>query len=163
MWGYAQLAQHHKLGDVSSAALVYFANTLKDFEDKPLKLMTKKGIQVPFEVKTHIVDVDLDQFSSLLKKFSTYIDLESLPKASEGCKTCERIDRLFDILHSDQSRQKVIADLLYRDSASLSLILKKEYENRREAIVRDSMSWEASLTEPLPFDWEYFPSPSDLQ
>lgn len=79
---------------MSGAALVYFGSALKDFENKPFDLLTKKGMQVPFEVKTHSVDVDLDELATLLKVFKKYADLDSLPDGLDGCKNCKLIDRM---------------------------------------------------------------------
>jgi hypothetical protein len=163
LWGYAQLAQHYRLGDVSSAALVYFGNTLKDFESEPLDLLTKKGLRVPFEVKIHQVDVDLDELVNLLNTFRKYIDMDNPPDGREGCKNCERVNRMYQILRSGETRHKLVADLLDRNPATMNMLLRKHGDIRRDAILRESMRWENSLTEPLPCDWEYVPGASDLQ
>jgi len=162
LWGYAQLAQHYQLGDVSSASLVYFGNALKEFENKPLDLLTKKGMQVPFEVKMHPVDVDLDELARLLKKFRDYADMESLPDGVEGCKNCRLVERFVEILHSDDARRKMINDLWNRDRASMNMVLKSRAAEQRASLVEASRNWELDLEDAASNDFDSEPGPLDF-
>lgn len=159
LWGYAQLAEHYGLGRVSGATLVYFGNTLKDFEEKPLDLLTRKGLQVPFDVKMHSVDLDLDELANLLKEFRKYADLESLPDGLEGCKNCKLIEHLGEILHAEKTRQKLLKDFSNRDQTTLNWILNNRAAARQESLVEAFHGWEPDLEDRLSNNFEFEPAP----
>ena len=161
LWGYARLLQHHDVGRVRKAALVYFENDLADFEDDPQDLFTDKGLFVPFSVKIHEVDVDLRALDKLMKDFRAYADMETLPKSRDACKVCPRIKRMLDLGIAQRNSSKVIKDLEYKDPAMLRSILRQRSWDHREATIRESLGWEAYLTDALsvdansvPFGWD---------
>jgi hypothetical protein len=161
LWGYARLLEHEGVGTVSSAALVYFANTLKDFAEKPLDLLTSEGIRVPFAVKIHEVNLDLKALNPLLKSFRDFADSPTPPDAVDGCKTCKRLDVLFDINDFQRNSEKSLKDSYYMDRLMFNFILNKSASNRRTSRVRESVGWENNLADSISEDTDCVPAAWD--
>jgi hypothetical protein len=162
LWGYSQLLEHNDIGEVRKAALVYFANDLADYADEPLALLTSDGIRVPFTVNIHQVKIDLDELGKLVKIFKSYVDLPELPDGIENCKTCTRLERLFEIDRTFAGRKKVIKDLCNRDSLALDRILSQQNVLRRERLIKASQLWERDLDDELTDNLDYVPGKLDL-
>jgi hypothetical protein len=94
--GYAHLLESNEVGKVDSAALVYFQNEAKANQDDPLKLLTADGFTLPFEVKIHMVDLDMLALDPLLEQIREYADLPNPPEGLIKCKDCSRLQLLLD-------------------------------------------------------------------
>jgi hypothetical protein len=94
--GYSHLLESNGIGSVESAALVYFQNNLNDYKEKPLELLAKDGMTVPFDVKIHKVDIDMADLKPLLIKFRDFADAANPPEGLEKCKDCGRLELLLD-------------------------------------------------------------------
>jgi hypothetical protein len=162
LWGYARLLQHHDVGRVCKAALVYFENDLADFEDDPQDLFTDKGLFVPFSVKVHEVDIDLRALDKLMKDFRAYADMGSLPKSRDACKNCPRIKRMLDFEIARRNSAKVIKNLENRDTATLNFILRQRESDQRQDTIRESYGWESYLTDGLLPDADCVPGSLDF-
>jgi len=150
LWGYARLLQHHDIGRVRKAALVYFENDLADFEDDSDDLFTKDGLFVPFSVKIHEVDIDLRALDKLMKDFRAYADMAAPPRSREACKTCPRLKHLLDIGFKQFNSLKVVKDLENKDTATLNFILRQRAADQRQDRVRESLGWEDDMTDFVP-------------
>ncbi len=160
--GYARLLEHYEIGQVTSAALVYFQNDLSSYAAKPLDLLTDTGITVPFTVEIHNIELDPKAIDELLKKFRKFADLPAPPEGSEKCKTCQRLDRLFQVEHRLLSTQKIIKDFENCDTARMHWILNRKEASRRSSLVLESRGWEAELDELLVQDLDSVPGSLDL-
>jgi len=149
LWGYTRLLEHYGIGKVSSTALVYFANTLKDYDEKPLDLLTNDGIRVPFAVKIHELEVNRKGLYSLLKAFRMYADMPAPPAGSDKCKTCKRLKLLFEIEQRLRGRNRSIKDLENRDSVALNMLTQKWETDQRQSRIRESREWEDELSDGL--------------
>jgi hypothetical protein len=149
LWGYARLLEHEGIGTVSSAALVYFANSLHDYAENPLDLLTSDGLSVPFEVRIHEVKLDLRALNPLLKTFRMYADMPTPPERIEGCKVCKRLDSLFDIEEAWHRTERTVSTLQNRDNALLYSQLRKWESVQRQARAHESQGWESMLAEDL--------------
>lgn len=161
LWGYARLLESNGIGKVSSAALVYFANTLSDYSDKALDLLTNEGIRVPFEVKIHQVKLDLKALDPLLKEFRRYVDMVTPPEGNVDCKTCKRLDALFDIEFRQRGLKKRIKDLEYRDTAAMNFFIQLRDQEQRLDRARQSVGWENELADSMPPDFDCRPAAWD--
>jgi hypothetical protein len=161
LWGYARLLEASGVGKVTSAALVYFSNTLKDYEEKPLDLLTDEGISVPFEVKIHEVKLDIKAIDPLLKQFRRFADTEAPPEGVSGCKTCKRLDFLFDVEFVRRGTAKTVKDLVNRDSASMYRIISMRNREQRLSRSRESIGWESDLADSMSPDIDYRPAAWD--
>lgn len=162
LWGYAQLLEHHHIGTVTSAAIVYFENTLTDFATKPLDLLTNDGMQVPFKVRIHEVAIDRGAIEPLMKAYRMYADMAKPPEENDGCKTCERLKVLFDAENGARGNAKAIKGLENKDTATLNYIIQVAAANRREARARQSFGWEDSLADSVDEDIDCIPADWDL-
>jgi hypothetical protein len=160
LWGYAQLLEHNQIGTVSSAAIVYFENTLADYGEKSLDLLTTNGLQVPFGVKIHPVDLDLDELNSLLKTFREYAYMPEPPNGGENCKTCQRLERLFAIKQGLRAKEGTIGALQDSDRVFLHSQMRKWASYQRIDRALESLGWEKDLEDGLssgvelgPVDW----------
>jgi hypothetical protein len=106
MLGYAALLEATGIGKVDSAALVYFHNQVKEFQDKPLELLTEKGMEVPFEVKIHKVEIDTEDLEPLLSQIRVHANLPYPPEGLEKCKDCGRLEALLDKEVKMRNRQE---------------------------------------------------------
>ena len=149
LWGYARLLEHHGIGTVSSAALVYFENSLADYSNKPLDLLTSDGLSVPFTVKVHKVEIDREGLEPLMKAFRMYADMEKPPEGNDGSKAYERLKGLFDIEQRLRGSQKFAKGLENRDSATLIRMINSWKSERREARARESLGWECELADSM--------------
>lgn len=161
LWGYARLLEHEGVGKVGSAALVYFANTLHDYADKPLDLLTSDGIFVPFDVKIHEVKLDLKALNPLLKAFRRYADMPGPPDGVDKCKTCKRLRYLFDLENKRRNSEKTANNLENKDSAMLSHLIHLWDSERRAERAIQSRGWESNLadsmsdyTDSIPAAWD---------
>ena len=161
LWGYARLLQHAGIGTVSSAALVYFANTLADYEEKSLDLLTSNGLNVPFEVKIHEVKLNLKALSPLLVAFRHFADTSTPPEPVGSCKTCERLDYLFDLEIKRLNFARTAKNLENKDSATLKYVSARYGEEIRNARGQVSFGWESELadsrtqhTDCIPAAWD---------
>ena len=161
LWGYARLLEHEGVGTVSSAALVYFANTLHEYSENSLDLLTTEGIKVPFEVKIHEVKLDLEALNPLLKAFRKYADMPTPPEAVEGCKTCKRLNYLFDLDHKWRNCTKTVDSLVNKDSAMLNFIMRSWWSEIRESRARESHGWECALADSASEDTDFTPAAWD--
>jgi len=161
LWGYARLLESNGIGQVSSAALVYFENGLANYKESPLDLLSNDGINVPFTVKLHPVDIDLKALSGLLKRFRKYMGSTG-PLTYCACKTCDRLQRLFAIEKTLRSREKLIKDMLYRDRAGLERILSIQDSRRHDSALAASQTLEADLDDLLSSDSDSVPGSLDL-
>jgi hypothetical protein len=162
LWGYARLLEHEGVGKVTSAALVYFANTLHEYADKPLDLLTSDGIRVPFDVKIHEVKLDLKALNPLLKAFRGYADMPGPPDGVDKCKTCRQLGYLFDLEYKRRNSEKTANNLENRDSAMLSHLIRMWDSERRAERAFQSRGWEIALadsasdyTDCIPADWDH--------
>ena len=94
--GYAHLLESNGVGKVEGAALVYFQNSLKDYGQKPLELLTEKGFSAPFETRIHHVDLDMEDLEPLLVRIREVADTAMPPQGLEHCKDCGRLEQLLD-------------------------------------------------------------------
>jgi hypothetical protein len=162
LWGYSRLLRHNRIGKVTSAALVYFENRLVDYSDAPLDLLTGKGISVPFEVKIHEVEIDLKELDGLLKKFRAFADLPKPPKRNGKCKTCDRLERLFEIDRKTQGQDRLIRDMERCNSTDLNYLLRKGEADRRHLLAVESKNWEIDLMDEFTGDFDSVPAGFDL-
>jgi hypothetical protein len=161
LWGYARLLEHEGVGTVSSAALVYFANTLHEYSENSLDLLTTDGINVPFEVKIHEVKLDLKALNPLLKAFRSYANMLTPPDGIEGCKTCKRLNCLFDIEAGLRRTEKCIDSLKNLDNELLYSRLSRWESDQRIARARESQGWESLLADSMPIDADFIPAAWD--
>jgi hypothetical protein len=161
LWGYARLLEHEGVGTVSSAALVYFANTLHEYSENSLDLLTTEGIKVPFEVKIHEVKLDLEALNPLLKDFRKYADMPTPPEAVEGCKTCKRLNCLFDVDRMWRNCEKTADSLQNRDSALLDFHMRSWWSGLRESRARESHGWEDTLADSISENTDFVPAAWD--
>jgi hypothetical protein len=161
LWGYARLLESSGVGKVSSAALIYFANTLSDYSENALDLLTNEGISVPFEVKIHEVKLDVKALDPLLEEFRRYADMVTPPEGNLDSKTRKRLDALFDIEFRQRGNQKTIKDLEYRDTATMNFIMQSRDREQRIARVRESFGWENELADSMPPDSDCRPAAWD--
>jgi hypothetical protein len=163
LWGYARLLESNCIGDVPSAALVYFQNDLANYKDSPLDLLSSDGMTVPFTVKLHPVDIDMKELDGLLKKFRKFADMTG-PLVDCDCKTCQRLQRLFEIEKKFRSRSKerVLKDMALQDRLVMERVLHNQDVRWRESLVKESRGWEADLDDLLRSDSDFIPGPLDL-
>jgi hypothetical protein len=163
LWGYARLLESNGIGDVSGAALVYFENGLANYKDSSLDLLSNDGINVPFTVKLHAVDIDLKALDGLLKKFRMYMDSTG-PLTFCDCKTCERLQRLFAIEKKfrSRSREAVLQDMAPENRLSVDRFLRSQDSKWHDSLVKESRGWEADLDDLLASDSDCVPGPLDL-
>jgi hypothetical protein len=162
LWGYSQLLEYHQIGTVSSAALVYFENTLADYGEKPLDLLTNDGLRVFFKAKIHEIELDRNGLEPLLKAFREYADMPEPPEGSEGCKTCERLDRLFSIDEHLRRNDRATKNLKDRQEGFLRSELRRFDLERRQGLVLESQGWERDLEDRLSGDVDRGPADWDL-
>jgi len=160
--GYSILLEHHKIGTVRKAALVYFENLVADYKEKPLDLLTTDGMRVPFAVKIHDVEIDRKALDPMLKAFRIYADAATLPEGRKGCKVCERLQVLFDVERSFHRREKIINGLQNQDASTMCKYLEIADTERREARANESHGWEDYLTDAFSEDADCVPSAWDL-
>jgi hypothetical protein len=160
--GYTILLEHHRIGTVKKAALIYFENLLADYKEKPLDLLTNDGMRVPFAVKIHEVEIHRKALEPMLKAFRAYADAATLPEGREGCKICERLHVLFDVERSFHSSEKIIDGLHNQDASTIYAHLEVADAKRREARARESRGWEDDHTDALSEDIDCVPSVCDL-
>ena len=96
LMGYTHLLEDAGVGEVESAALIYFENNLSEYEDKPLDLLTDDGFDAPFTVKIHDVKINRPDLWPLLKKVRGFADKRHPPTGLDKCKDCARLQALFD-------------------------------------------------------------------
>ncbi len=163
LWGYARLLESNGIGDVPSAALVYFQNDLANYKDSPLDLLSSDGMTVPFTVKLHPVDIDMKELDGLLKKFRKFADMTG-PLLDCDCKSCQRLQRLFEIEKKFRSRSKerVLKDMALQDRLVMERVLHNQDVRWRESLVKESRGWEADLDDLLASDSDFIPGPLDL-
>jgi hypothetical protein len=161
LWGYARLLEHEGVGTVSSAALVYFANTLADYDERPLNLLTNDGLSVPFAVKIHEVALDLKALNPLLKDFRAYADSPTPPQGVDRCKNCKRLGKLFEVEIGQRNQTKTANNLVNRDSATLSHLSKRWVAERFESRAHESIGWEGELADSMPEDFDFTPAAWD--
>jgi len=149
LWGYARLLEHAGVGTVSTAALVYFANTLSDYAENPLDLLTSEGLRVPFAVQIHEVKLNLPALNPLLKTFRDYADRSAPPESVAGCKVCKRLNYLFDLEYKRRNSEKMISDLENRDSVMQRNLIWTLANERREARAHESIGWEGNLADSM--------------
>ena len=106
--GYAHLLEHHGIGEVGSAALIYFENSLNEYENKPLDLRTDTGFRVPFTVKIHEVKINRPDLWPLLKKVREFADKRHPPAGLDKCKDCARLQALLD---AEERRLNALSDV----------------------------------------------------
>jgi hypothetical protein len=157
--GYAHLLEACGVGEVTSAALVYFQNMLADFKEAPLKLFTKEGFQVPFGVKIHPVKLDRDELDPLVKRLRKFVDMSAPPSGSEGCKDCEALDRLFALELKRRNIEKSL-DKLNLDARSINGIIGQAALEQREFKTRLSWTLE-DQAEVKESDVDFIPGPQD--
>jgi hypothetical protein len=162
LWGYARLLEHYGIGTVSSMALVYFANTLRDYDENPLDLLTNDGIQVPFAVKIHPVKVNHDGLDPLLKDFRMYADLPAPPDGNDKCKTCKRLKFLFEIEQRLRGNEKFFKNLENHDGASFNLLTWKREMNQKQSRISESWGWEEGFSEELLDYFDCVPGALDI-
>jgi hypothetical protein len=160
--GYAQLLEYHQIGTVSSAALVYFENTLADYDGKPLDLLTDGGLHVFFKAKIHEVELDRDGLEPLLKAFREYADMPEPPEGGEECETCQRLERLFDVEEQLHRKEKAIKSLQDRQGEFLCSELARWELERRRALALESLGWEKVLEDNFSRDMDGVPAEWDL-
>jgi hypothetical protein len=156
--GYAQLLEYNQIGTVSSAALVYFENTLADYNDKPLDLLTNDGLRVFFKAKIHEVELDRGGLEPLLKAFREYADMPVPPEGGENCKTCQRLERLFAIQHGLRSREGTIGALQDCERTFLNSQMRKWASYQRVDRALESLGWERDLEDGLSGDLDRGPA-----
>lgn len=121
--GYTRLLEETKIGDVETAALVYFENQLKEAQEAPLDLLTKDGFNVPFKVTIHEVEIDRTKLEPLLKRLRDLMDMKNPPKGREGCPDCAVLQKLFDDEVSRRGREDAMRA---RDNFGRHLWLERE-------------------------------------
>jgi PD-(D/E)XK nuclease superfamily len=148
LWGYAQLLESNGIGTVSSAALIYFENTLADYRERPLDLLTNEGLRVPFKVKIHPVEIELAALDELLKTFRKYVDMPEPPEGAEKCRTCPRLERLFAI-EEHLRRNDRVTKTLKDNQGFLRAELSRFDLERRKALALESLGWEFEFEDAL--------------
>jgi hypothetical protein len=126
--GYTHLLESNGIGEVDSAALVYFENKLKEHETDPIALLSDDGFEVPFEVKIHEVKVDRPALFPLLKKIRGFADKYYPPTGLDKCKNCARLQALLDaeermLNYQEEGRKR---DDLYRKVTYPALMQDKQ-------------------------------------
>ncbi len=154
--GYQYLLKESGIGDVSSASLVYFSNGLEAYKECPLKLLTKKGISVPFEVSIHEVELNPDDLWPLLQCVRDCVDLNSPPEGLEGCKDCQKLQPLLDMEYKMRD-----AEERFRQASDYGRMQWREKEQRRDKAKlagSDVLSLTDSIvdgyTEYAPYSWD---------
>jgi hypothetical protein len=160
--GYTILLEHHGIGTVKKAALIYFENLVADYKEKPLDLLTTDGMRVPFAVKIHDVEIDRKALDPMLKAFRNYADATTLPEGRKGCEVCKRLQVLFDVERSFHSSENIIDGLQNQDASMIYTHLEMADARRRDARARESRGWEDYLTDALSEDADCVPSAFDL-
>ncbi len=159
LWGYAQLLKANGIGNVTSAALVYFENQLAEYKERPLDLLTNKGLQVPFEVKLHDIEIDLDALLPLMKRFRAYADAATPPEGREGCKNCVRLSGLLDVEQVRRNSEKTLRNV---DSSISRTIVQSMYQNRHRSTASGADGWEDYLVDGIASDADSMPAAWDI-
>lgn len=156
--GYAELLENAGLGDVTSAALVYFENQVSAYSEDPLSLLSDEGFTVPMKATIHSVELDRKALKPLLKRFREYADLSAPPEGLSGCKDCEGIDQWFD---TEMRRRNSAKTLRTADSSSRRVIIGHILRDHQERLVAGSGRWEEELRfrgtdcfDSTPADWD---------
>lgn len=158
MLGYAELIEQAGLGDVESAALVYFQNGSKAYRDTPLDLATDAGFSVPFTIATEEIELDRKALKLLMKRFREIADMELPPKGLEGCKHCASIQHLLDAEVARRGQEEYA-----RNRDGLARVTSRKLAADRELALR---AWNESEDDIIIapdlglIDW--VPGPTDL-
>jgi hypothetical protein len=131
--GYTVLIENCGVGKVERAALVYFENCVKQFETDPLALLTEEGMNVPFKVVIHEVDIDRDSIPVLLKRFREYADMPSPPEGKKNCPDCRKREQLCEMFASVERSGVALRAHELRDRATFNHILRSMYQKRHKA------------------------------
>lgn len=160
--GYAELAEHYKLGKVSSAALVYFENQLTDYKENPLVLLEDEGFTVPFSVEIHKAPLDRKELKQLLKAFRKYADMYTMPAGREACKNCAKIQSMVETYERLEKRGRALNDLLLGDRNTLLQRAAMFQQDQQERVALASRNWEADLEDAMDIDVDVVPAVWDM-
>ena len=128
--GYAVLLEHHNVGKVESAALIYFENKLRHEDVHPLDLLNDDGFSVPLRAQIHEVEINRSALEPLLKRIRKYADLKLPPEGNEKCKDCARLQLLLD---SEVSRRESEEFAKQRDDYSRYVVSREQETHRQRA------------------------------
>jgi hypothetical protein len=126
--GYTHLIEANQIGEVATAALVYFENSTKDKDLDPLDLLTNRGFDIPFRAMIHEVDIDRADLHPLIENFRGIADLRYPPQARKGCDNCARLQKLLD----DEVKRRNGEDTA-RQTSRLARATSRELEADRQA------------------------------
>lgn len=157
--GYAELLENAGLGDVTSAALVYFENQVAAYSEEPLSLLSTDGFNVPLAVKIHPVELDRKTLKPLLKAFREYADMTCPPEGRSGCKDCKRLDQLFDV---EMRLQKSGEYLKTADAYQRSVVFDYRLRHHQEHVISLSRQWETELESRGTDSFDSVPAPWDI-
>lgn len=156
--GYAELLEDAGVGDVTSAALIYFENQVAAYSEEPLSLLSTEGLNVPFAVKIHPVNLDRKRFRPLLKRFREYADLTAPPEGLSDCEECERLALWFD---TEERRRNSDKFLRSANSVQRDFVLRHRLQDHRERLAAVSGHWEREIEyrgtdcfDSTPADWD---------
>lgn len=157
--GYAELLERAGVGEVDSAAIVYFANESKDYRDCPLDLATDTGFSLPFKITTQPVELDRKQLEPLLKRFRQFVNMKLPPAGREKCRDCQRLQLLLD---NEANRRGAEEYLRNRDG--LARVTSRKLQREREGALA---AWheeleadmhiptDLSVIESVPAAWDF--------
>jgi hypothetical protein len=162
--GYAHLLESNGIGKVDRAALVYFQNQAKINQEDPLKLLNVEGFTMPFEVKIHMVELDMSALEPLLEQIREYADLSNPPEGLIKCKDCSRLQSLLD---GDEKLRNAQDALRLRDQFYRRAYYPRVEAERKRALHAgegidddDSLSIDLSFRDSVPAAWDIFAFPS---
>ena len=155
--GYSLLLEHHNVGQVENAALIYFENKLKDGGLEPMDLLSNDGFDVPFRVKIHEIEIDRSALDPLLKRMREFADMKTPPEGRKKCKDCARLQKLLD----DEVVRRGAEDYA-RGKDGLARLRSRRLEAARQAA---RQGWEeqqddipvmaAEVSDSVPAPWDF--------
>jgi hypothetical protein len=156
--GYARLLEANGVGKVSEAALIYFDNCCADYYDEPLCLLTEDGMNIPFAVKIHPVSIDPNSLEPFLKEFRAYADMLLPPDGREGCKDCERLERLLSLQKMASTADKTQQSHMLNRDCMLDMMAN----SRAATLIAESRRLEEAIGEEELSILDSAPGPMDL-
>ena len=99
--GYAYIAEAIGYKPVKDLYLVYFEPPYKEtYEVITDKHTNGEGFDMPFKPVIHKIKRDTKEIDRLLEKASKTYELSKPPKGLDGCKDCERLKGLVELIES---------------------------------------------------------------
>lgn len=96
--GYALIGQSRGLAPISGLALVYTEPLTDSNTATQDAVHHKSGFSMPFVARVLNVDLDTGRLRPLLIRTRDILDRKSAPEGRTGCKDCQRLDGLVDLM-----------------------------------------------------------------